>query len=151
MPSSSILICLCGSYNPTLSSSRTPPGNDIATIQSISGGTVTGRFAGETCRLKATNSDSWGYNASSAFLACPFLIEPTHSCSRTDEYLRDERSIPSQSERSSGLRSRCAAYFASERLSDSIIPTVRQNFRSIIKSTLSRIESTLPPPSAVSS
>jgi hypothetical protein len=50
-------------YNPATSTSYTPR-NEVGTIPSITGQTVTGRFAGETCMLKATNSAAFGYNAS---------------------------------------------------------------------------------------
>lgn len=52
------------SYNPTLSTSHLPI-NASATIQTISGQSVTGHFAGETCTLQsATSTQSFTYNAS---------------------------------------------------------------------------------------
>ncbi|KIM35776.1 hypothetical protein M413DRAFT_449600 [Hebeloma cylindrosporum] len=51
-------------YNPAASTSYIP-GNAAANITTISGGTTTGRFAGETCTIQsATSALSFTYNAS---------------------------------------------------------------------------------------
>jgi hypothetical protein len=51
-------------YNPTASTSHIP-GSASATIPTISGGSITGQYAGETCTIQSsTNSLSFTYNAS---------------------------------------------------------------------------------------
>ena len=63
------------------------PENGIATLQGISGDTLSGSFASETCMLNATNLQTWGYNASSTFLV---LSDPyskmQQSFSRLDKW-----------------------------------------------------------------
>ena len=56
------------SYNPTLSTSHLPL-NASAIIKTISGQSVTGHFAGETCTLQSkTSTEPFQYNASGSYM-----------------------------------------------------------------------------------
>ena len=88
---STFLMYLDCSYQPAISSTYNPS-NEMGTITTDSGGSITGRFVGEICMLKsATSALNFTYNASRTFARTYLILCPTSaSCSPLDRPFSDE-------------------------------------------------------------